>query len=88
MINFKNFYNIVGFFPPLSFRELKRSSAPAEVSEQTKQPEKSVSPKTEIQKDADSDFMELKPLDDVDVSDQLIRKRPVSLMHSYLQEIL
>lgn len=56
--------------------ELKRSSAPAEVSEQTKQPEKSVSPKTEIQKDADSDFMELKPLDDVDVSDQLIRKRP------------
>ncbi|CAI9716450.1 rap guanine nucleotide exchange factor 1-like isoform X2 [Octopus vulgaris] len=55
--------------------ELKRSSAPAEVSEQTKKNDKSVSPKSEILKDADSDFIELKPLDDVDVSDQLIRKR-------------
>eukprot|EP00106_Octopus_bimaculoides_P018428 XP_014785870.1 PREDICTED: rap guanine nucleotide exchange factor 1-like isoform X5 [Octopus bimaculoides] len=59
--------------------ELKRSSAPAEVSEQTKKNDKSVSPKSEILKDADSDFIELKPLDDVDVSDQLIRKRPTEV---------
>ncbi|GAB1597568.1 rap guanine nucleotide exchange factor 1 isoform X2 [Argonauta hians] len=59
--------------------ELKRSSAPAEVSEQTKKNDKSVSPKSEILKDADSDFIELKPLDDVDVSDQLIRKRPAEV---------
>ncbi|PVD22333.1 hypothetical protein C0Q70_18143 [Pomacea canaliculata] len=35
----------------------------------------SASTKPEIQGDADSDFAELNPLDDVDVSDQLVRKR-------------
>ena len=33
--------------------------------------------KPDIPKDADSDFAELNPLDDIDVSDQLIRKKQV-----------
>lgn len=35
----------------------------------------SASTKPEIQRDADSDFAELNPLDDIDVSDQLVRKK-------------
>ncbi|XP_067661881.1 rap guanine nucleotide exchange factor 1-like isoform X2 [Haliotis asinina] len=66
----------------------KRQSAPATVCETIipvpppKPAPKPVTPppppvtqKPEIQKDADSDFAELNPLDDVDVSDQLIRKQ-------------
>jgi hypothetical protein len=36
--------------------------------------------KSDIAKDADSDFAELNPLDDIDVSDQLIYKNEVSFM--------
>ncbi len=35
------------------------------------------SPPPDIQKDGDSDFAELSTLDDVDVSDQLVRKKEV-----------
>ena len=37
----------------------------------------SATTKPEMPRDADSDFAELNPLDDVDVSDQLIRKKEV-----------
>ncbi|XP_011440592.3 rap guanine nucleotide exchange factor 1 isoform X4 [Magallana gigas] len=52
--------------------ELKRASAPpGHVVKEAKTPG---SPKADIPKDMDSDFAELNPLDDVDVSDQLIKK--------------
>ena len=67
------------------FRDPKRQSAPAHVPvaplavpEVTPAPVTPEEEKPQIQKDADSDFAELNPLDDVDVSDQLIRKKPVS----------
>ncbi|XP_046542750.1 LOW QUALITY PROTEIN: rap guanine nucleotide exchange factor 1-like [Haliotis rubra] len=63
----------------------KSQSAPATVCETiipslpkpapNQLPHPSPVPRPEIQKDADSDFAELNPLDDVDVSDQLIRKQ-------------
>lgn len=46
---------------------------------------KPASPKPDIQKDADSDFAELNPLDDVDVSDQMVRKKKV--MKETLREL-
>ncbi|XP_062584214.1 rap guanine nucleotide exchange factor 1-like isoform X5 [Saccostrea cucullata] len=52
--------------------DLKRASAPpGQVVMETKSPG---SPKVDIPKDSDSDFAELNPLDDIDVSDQLIKK--------------
>ncbi|XP_064617098.1 rap guanine nucleotide exchange factor 1-like isoform X2 [Liolophura sinensis] len=54
--------------------DLKRSSAPANMDEPSAE-RKPASPKPDIQKDADSDFAELNPLDDVDVSDQMVRKK-------------
>lgn len=42
-----------------------------------KEPVSPVLPKVEIPKDSDSDFAELNPLDDIDVSDQLIKKTEV-----------
>ncbi|XP_048777777.2 rap guanine nucleotide exchange factor 1-like isoform X4 [Ostrea edulis] len=52
--------------------ELKRASAPP--GHVVKEPVSPVLPKVEIPKDSDSDFAELNPLDDIDVSDQLIKK--------------
>lgn len=58
-----------------TFSELKRASAPpGHVVKEAKTPG---SPKADIPKDMDSDFAELNPLDDVDVSDQLIKKAEV-----------
>ena len=37
------------------------------------------SPPPEIQKDGDSDFAELSTLDDIDVSDQLVRRKKVCI---------
>lgn len=63
---------------PLYFREQKRASAPAGQLEAPSLPEPSrVTEKSDIPRDADSDFSELNPLDDVDVSDQLVYKSPV-----------
>lgn len=54
---------------------MKRASAPpGHVVKEVKMPG---SPKADIPKDMDSDFAELNPLDDVDVSDQLIKKAEV-----------
>ncbi|KAL4219471.1 Rap guanine nucleotide exchange factor 1 [Mactra antiquata] len=57
--------------------EQKRASAPAGQFTESPiiqvEPEKPVE-KAEIAKDADSDFAELNPLDDIDVSDQLVYK--------------
>ena len=62
------------------FSEQKRSSAPAgQVVDITTPTEPVVKP--DIPKDADSDFAELNPLDDIDVSDQLVRKKQV--MYNY-----
>ncbi|KAK3601026.1 hypothetical protein CHS0354_008138 [Potamilus streckersoni] len=59
-----------------SDKEVKRSSAPAgQVVELPKEPHGEPEPSSDIQKDVDSDFAELNPLDDIDVSDQLIRKK-------------
>lgn len=55
--------------------------APMNLQCKTEEPEKEVvAPlaQPEIQKDSDSDFCEVKPLDDVDISDQLIMKNEVS----------
>lgn len=62
-------------------REMKRASAPAgRVVECPKPVEPSVpAEKADIPKDADSDFSEINPLDDIDVSDQLVYKAPVRL---------
>ena len=58
------------------FREQKRASAPAgQVVEVSTPTEPTMKP--DIPKDADSDFMEINPLDDIDVSDQLVRKKEV-----------
>ncbi|XP_041369599.1 rap guanine nucleotide exchange factor 1-like isoform X2 [Gigantopelta aegis] len=75
--------------PPVTVRKTitfdpKRLSAPAHVGLPVAPlavPEITPAPVSseetpQIQKDADSDFAELNPLDDVDVSDQLIRKKP------------
>ncbi|XP_022322491.1 uncharacterized protein LOC111123983 isoform X7 [Crassostrea virginica] len=53
--------------------ELKRASAPPCHSIKEAKPPPG-SPKVDIPKDSDSDFAELNPLDDIDVSDQLIKK--------------
>ena len=60
-------------------REQKRASAPAGqlVEFEVATPTEPVV-KPDIPKDADSDFAELNPLDDIDVSDQLVRKKQVS----------
>ncbi|KAK3087482.1 hypothetical protein FSP39_006537 [Pinctada imbricata] len=57
--------------------ELKRSSAPpGNIPENILPQEPPPDPnKSEIQKDCDSDFAELNPLDDIDVSDQLLKKK-------------
>ena len=66
------------------FREQKRASAPAgHMIVETPPPREVVeSPeKPDIPKDADSDFAELNPLDDIDVSDQLVYKDKVNCKH-------
>ncbi|XP_050413397.2 rap guanine nucleotide exchange factor 1 isoform X2 [Patella vulgata] len=57
--------------------DLKRASAPADMNVQSILPEPLEESKSDsdIQKDTDSAFGEPKPLDDIDVSDQLIRKK-------------
>ena len=62
-----------------SFRELKRASAPAGRIVEVPKPMEPAVPveKADIPKDADSDFSDLNPLDDIDVTDQLIYKAPV-----------
>lgn len=57
----------------MTFSELKRASAPPGHSIKESKPPPG-SPKVDIPKDSDSDFAELNPLDDIDVSDQLIKK--------------
>ena len=61
-------------------RDQKRASAPAGQAAEVPEvrPEKVESPvKMDITKDLDSDFAELNPLDDIDVSDQLVYKTTV-----------
>lgn len=68
----------------INFREPKRSSAPPAqaVKEGIILPDPASTKPEGIyqeigQRDTDSDFAEIKPLDDVDVSDQLTRKKEV-----------
>ncbi|XP_052788313.1 rap guanine nucleotide exchange factor 1-like isoform X2 [Mya arenaria] len=58
--------------------EQKRASAPAGqvISPPTVPEPSATSEKADIPKDADSDFSDLNPLDDIDVSDQLVYKKP------------
>jgi hypothetical protein len=61
------------------FRELKRSSAPPGHLKEKMEAALQQS-KPEIPRDADSDFAEINTLDDVDVSDQLVKKKEVCLL--------
>lgn len=70
-----NCMNTFSYIEIWYFSEMKRASAPpSHVVKEVKTPG---SPKADIPKDMDSDFAELNPLDDVDVSDQLIKKAEV-----------
>ena len=69
-------------FLTLYFRGQKRASAPAGQAAEVPEvrPETEELPvKPDITKDADSDFAELNPLDDIDVSDQLVYKAAVRI---------
>lgn len=72
------FVSCVYLFIYLSL-ELKRASAPAGPQVECPKPAEPNIPaeKADIPKDADSDFSDLNPLDDIDVMDQLIYKAPV-----------
>lgn len=61
----------------LIFRELKRSSCPPGHLKDKMEATLSSLHKPEMPRDADSDFAEINPLDDIDVSDQLVRKKDV-----------
>ncbi|XP_063425060.1 rap guanine nucleotide exchange factor 1-like isoform X3 [Mytilus trossulus] len=55
--------------------ELKRSSCPPGHLKEKMEATLSSLHKPEMPRDADSDFAEINPLDDIDVSDQLVRKK-------------